>query len=72
MIRLRLDQLLKEKQKTLYRLREETGLTMPTLVRYKHNRVRKVDLDVLEKIRAALGCQVAEMFEMEDGREAPS
>lgn len=68
MIRIRLQDLLNEKQKTLYWLRKQTGVSYPTLLRYAHNRVRKVDLDVLEKICAVLECELVEVLEMTDER----
>ena len=66
MIRLRLRQLLQDRKQTLYWLRKTSGVNYPTLLRYYHNRARKIDLNVLEKICAALGCEPGELLETDD------
>lgn len=56
MIRIRLLELLDERGKSLYWLRQQTKVSYPALLRLAHNKIRKVDLDVLDKVCQALEC----------------
>lgn len=67
MIRFRLLELLEERGKSLYWLRKETGVSYPALLRYAHNKVRKPDLEIVEKICRALDCKPGDLLMMKDG-----
>ena len=62
MIRVALLDLLRDRDKSLYWLERETGVSYPTLHRMATKHVSKVDLDIVEKICAALGCELGELL----------
>lgn len=62
MIRVALLDLLRERNRSLYWLAEETGVSYPTLHRMATKPVRKVDLEIVEKICRALGCRIEELL----------
>ena len=56
MVRLRLAELLEEKERTLYWLSKQTGIGHTILFRYKHNQSEGIKFDHLEKIMDVLEC----------------
>ena len=68
MITLRLAAVLKEKGKTPYWLAKVSGVSQPTVYALVKGRpVRKLDMDVLEKLARALHCEPGELLEMREG-----
>ncbi|ACX53073.1 transcriptional regulator, XRE family [Ammonifex degensii KC4] len=69
-IHCKLSTLLGERRMKMSELARKTGLAKNTILALYHDRVRKVDYRVLEKICEALGCQVGDLlvYEPEDGR----
>lgn len=68
MIRVNIAGVLKEHKpdKSLYWLARETGVSYPTIHRLATKPVRKVDLDIVEKICRTVGCRVEELLVMRD------
>jgi putative transcriptional regulator len=64
-IKLKLNDLLKAKDKTLLALANETGISYNTLHRMKKNKVQGITWDVLEKICLNLGCEPSELIAIE-------
>lgn len=54
MIKVRLNELLEQKRKTLYWLAQESGLTYPTLHKLAKGETQSIRFDTLEKIMDAL------------------
>ncbi|ACX52297.1 transcriptional regulator, XRE family [Ammonifex degensii KC4] len=69
-IHCKLSTLLGERRMKMSELARKTGLAKNTILALYHDRVRKVDYRVLEKICEALGCQVGDLlvYEPEDRR----
>jgi len=61
MITCRLAAVAKRKGLSLYRLRQITGVTYPTLLKLAHNRATRFDAVVLDKLCQALNCGVGEL-----------
>jgi putative transcriptional regulator len=61
-IKVKLKELLKEKDKTLLSLANETGISYNTLHRIKERKVQSISFDVLEKICVNLGCQTKDLL----------
>jgi putative transcriptional regulator len=68
MIKIRLAQLMREKQAEWQRnityddIVEATGISKTTLVRMAKERNQRVDLDVLDKLCGYFGCNVADIL----------
>ncbi len=54
MIKLKVTQLLEEKDKSIYWLSKETGLTYPGLLKLVKNETASIHFETLEKIMSAL------------------
>lgn len=65
MIRLRLADLLKQRNWTPYRLAQETGLTVPTAYRLADPKGQfgRINFDTLDRLCAALNVQPGELLE---------
>jgi|GEM_PF-3153809 len=63
-IKIRLAEQLKEKNKSIYRLQQETGITYPTLLRISKGNVQSISLDVLEKILVNLDCSPNDLIQL--------
>jgi len=61
-----LKELLKQKDKTLSALAEETGVSYNTLHRIKQNKVSSITFDVIEKICNNLGCTPNDLIKIEN------
>jgi putative transcriptional regulator len=68
MITCRLAAVAKRKQLSLYRLRQITGVTYPTLLKLAHNKAKRFDAQVLDKLCQALNCDVGDLLVWEARR----
>lgn len=64
MIIFKLKQLLESKEKSLYWLAEETGVTYPSLHKIINNKTSSIKLDILEKICDALEVDIKDILEI--------
>ena len=65
MIKIRLAEILKEKEKSIYWLAEETGITYPTLHKIATKETLSIKLEVLEKIVTVLDVTFNDILEIE-------
>jgi putative transcriptional regulator len=65
-IKVKLKELLKEKDKTLLSLARETGISYNTLHKIKKNDVQSMSFDVLEKICKNLKCSTSDLLAIEE------
>jgi len=63
-IKVNLKQLLKDKDITLFKLAEETGVSYNTLHRIKDNKVQGITFDVLEKICKYFKCTPNDLLDI--------
>jgi len=61
-MRIKIDQLLKEKQKTRYWLAKEIGVTYPNLCKLADGKTESIKFDILEKICDKLECSPNELL----------
>lgn len=64
-IRIQLDKILKEKEKTLYWLSKQTGISYNALSKINKNEVSRIELDTIEKICVNLNCGVGELIALD-------
>ena len=62
MIVIRLDELLKQQERTFYWLAKETGISHTTLWRLKKEKALGINFDTLEKVCYALKCQPGDVL----------
>lgn len=62
MIKIRLTELLEEREKTLYWLARQTGVRYATLWQMSRNEVALVNLKTLDKICTALGVEAGDVL----------
>ena len=62
MIRIRLKELLEEKDRSMYWLSNQSGLPYVTLWRMSKSKQKRIDLDVLSRIVEVLDCGVEEIL----------
>lgn len=67
MIRVRIDQLLRQQMRSFYWLAKETGVSHTTLWRLKKDKAQGITFNTLEKICQALKCQPGDVLTV--GRE---
>lgn len=65
MIKIRLAEILKSKEKSIYWLAEKTGITYPTLHKIATKETTSIKLEVLEKIVLALDVNFNQILEIE-------
>ena len=65
MIKIRLADILKEQNKSIYWLAEKTGITYPTLHKIATKETQSIKLEVLEKIVKALDVDFNQILEIE-------
>lgn len=65
-IRIKLAELLKAREKTLYALAKETNVSYATLWKIANGKVQGITFDVLEKVCANLGCTAGELLVIEE------
>lgn len=61
-IKIRIDELLKDEAKSFYWLAKETGVSHTTLWRLKKGRAQGITFDTLQKICKVLKCQVGDVM----------
>jgi putative transcriptional regulator len=72
MIIIRLDELLKQQERTFYWLAKETGISHTTLWRLKKDKALGINFDTLEKVCYALKCQPGDVLTVTNNhRRAP-
>lgn len=64
-VKIKLAELLKEKDMSLYKLQQETGLSYTTLWKMSQNKVQGITFDVLEKVCKSLECSPSELLAIE-------
>jgi putative transcriptional regulator len=64
MIRIRLDELLKQQERSFYWLAKETGISHTTLWRLKKGKAQGITFDTLEKISQKLKCQPGDVLSL--------
>lgn len=69
MIKIKLADTLKEKEKSIYWLAEKTGITYPTLHKIATKETQSIKLEVLEKIVIALDITFNDLLEIEKSKE---
>ena len=69
-IRVQIDQLLKERSRSFYWLAKATGVSHTTLWRLKKDKAQGITFNTLEKICQALKCQPGEVLRV--GRQKSS
>ncbi|HZJ83581.1 MAG TPA: helix-turn-helix transcriptional regulator [Clostridia bacterium] len=63
MIRIKIDEILKEKDKTIYWLSQKTGTSHNNLTNLIRGETRSINFDVLDKICLALDCEPGDIFD---------
>lgn len=63
MVRFRLDELLKARGWTDYKLAQESGIGANVIGKYHRNLVRQPDLRIINKLCGALQCEIGELME---------
>lgn len=62
MIKLRVKELLRERDRSLYWLRNQTGIRYATLLNMRRGKTARVDLSALEALCRALECEPGELL----------
>ena len=65
MIRIRIDELLKEHERSFYWLAKETGVSHTTLWRLKKDKARGITFNTLERVCKALSCQPGDVLSVD-------
>ena len=63
MVRFLLDELLKARGWTDYRLAQESGIGANVIGKYRRNIVRQPELRIINKLCQTLGCEIGELME---------
>ena len=69
MIKVKIDQLLKQRNRSFYWLAKETGVSHTTLWRLKKDRAQGITFNTLETICRTLKCQPGEVLKVRDEKE---
>jgi putative transcriptional regulator len=64
-IKVKLDELLKSRNKSLYRLQKETDISYNALLKIRHSEVASMSFEVLEKLCTALECTPNDLLAIE-------
>jgi putative transcriptional regulator len=62
MIHTKLNEMLERREKSLYWLQQQTGISYTALLKLRKDRARSVDYGVLDKICAVLDCEPGELI----------
>jgi len=65
MIKLRVKELLKERDRTLYWLWKQTGIRYATLLNMKQGKTMRIDLSAIESLCKALECAPSDLLTIE-------
>jgi len=69
MAKLRIDELLKQRGMTAYRLAMTAGLTHSTVSRLRHGQSTEIRLDVIEKLCEVLECEPSDLIQLESAKK---
>jgi len=69
-IKLRVEEVLKQRRRSLYWLARNTGISYTTLWRLTKDRALGINFSTLEKLCAALECSLGDVIELENVEEA--
>jgi len=69
MIRVGIEQLLKQQERSFYWLAKETGVSHTTLWRLKKDRAQGITFNTLEKICLTLKCQPGDVLKVRNGKQ---
>ena len=64
-LKIQLENILKDKGKTLYWLAKQTGISYNALDKIKKNNVKRLELDTIEKICLTLDCETGQLLVVE-------
>ena len=64
MIKIRINELLKQHERSFYWLAKETGISHTTLWRLKKGKAQGITFDTLEKISTTLKCQPGDVLKI--------
>jgi putative transcriptional regulator len=64
MIKIQINELLKEEKRSFYWLAKETGISHTTLWRLKKGKAQGITFDTLEKISVTLKCQPGDVLKL--------
>lgn len=64
MVRFKLEEILKQKGKTVYWLAKNTGITPPALYKIRDNKTDSVKFSLLESVCTALDCNIGDLLEI--------
>lgn len=64
-VKIKLDEILKDKKKSLYKVQQETGVAYSTLWKLKEGKVESITFDVLEKVCTNLECTPNDLLAIE-------
>jgi putative transcriptional regulator len=64
MIKIRINEILKEQERSFYWLAKETGISHTTLWRLKKGKAQGITFDTLEKISTTLKCQPGDVMKL--------
>jgi putative transcriptional regulator len=64
-IKIQLERILKEQDKTLYWLAKQTGISYNALAKINKNDVTRLELDTIEKICDSLNCNIGDLLEVQ-------
>jgi putative transcriptional regulator len=70
MIEIRVDDLLKDHQRTFYWLAKETGISHTTLWRLKKGKALGINFDTLEKLCGALQCAPGDILRVTNNKKS--
>jgi putative transcriptional regulator len=70
-IEIRVDGLLRERERSFYWLAKETGISHTTLWRLKKGKALGINFETLEKMCRALGCQPGEILWLANEPQSP-
>ena len=65
MARLRIDELLKKRGITAYRLAVDANITHSTIAKLRHGKAREIRLDVIDRLCEVLDCDAGELIQVE-------
>lgn len=68
-IEVRIDKLLKERERSFYWLAKETGISHTTLWRLKKGKALGINFGTLESLCLVLGCQPGEVLKLDGGEQ---
>jgi putative transcriptional regulator len=71
MIRVQIDDLLREQSRTFYWLAKETGVSHTTLWRLKKDKAQGITFNTLESICQALKCQPGDVLKFGPAKKKP-